>query len=305
MPNIKFDEIDVLLIDHDINVRQSLKNILHDRGFRAIRFGSSLNDIATEVKEAMPDLLISEAVLPDGELAEWVFSLRHSETGDDPFLPVIALTWEPTLELVTSVIESGVDSLITKPITTGDFVKRLKQLVLARKQFIVTSEYIGPVRRKEAVDDAEADLVDAPNRLRAKATGQPLGDIVMQKAIEEINLRKMERHAEQLGILVEATAPKLEAMQWDDDVEADVAQLLYVAYDIARRMGGTKYDHVSGLCQSMTTVCNRIANSEGLPDEKDVKLLRPMGKSIWKGFFATDDEARETARQISDTIGNK
>ena len=117
--NLRFDQVQMLLVDPAQAAREAVRNILRDHGFRIIHQAGSLASIREFFKTGMPDLMICESTLADGDFCELMGQLRHHEIGDNPFLPVIVLTWQPTPELVSRVVGAGVDDLLTKPISTG------------------------------------------------------------------------------------------------------------------------------------------------------------------------------------------
>ena len=65
----------------------------------------------------MPDLLIAETELPDGDFFELVHAIRHHEIGTNPFIPVIALTGDPSPDMVKKATDCGADALLTKPVS--------------------------------------------------------------------------------------------------------------------------------------------------------------------------------------------
>ena len=79
-------------------------------------------------------------------------------------------------------------------------------------------------------------------------------------------------------------------------------RLLYVAEDSRRRMVGTKYDHVSELCQSLIKVTVNIRAAGGSPESKDVRLLNPLSQAIQAGFGTGTAAA---AGDISIPVGTK
>ena len=95
MAKLQFDQIEILVVDPASGSRESVRNILHDQGFRKMVFGESRADIETRMEVRMPDLLISDVNLPDGDFAGLVTHIRHNRIGFNPFVPVIALTWAP------------------------------------------------------------------------------------------------------------------------------------------------------------------------------------------------------------------
>jgi DNA-binding response OmpR family regulator len=172
MAKFDFSDVDVLLIDPDRGAQESIKMILRNNGFRIIREGTTLAEIEAAFAEQMPDILISECQLGGNGFQRMIHQMRHHEIGKNPFLPVIALTAAPTPEIVKRVVNSGADDLIPKPVSTGHLLKRIETLILARKPFVVTSEYIGPNRRTAHDRPEEIPLIDVPNVLKVKATGE-------------------------------------------------------------------------------------------------------------------------------------
>lgn len=302
----RIGDVELLVVDPDQNVRDSLRHVLHDNGFRQLRSGSSWNDIRATLVEGTPDLLISDSMLPDGDLCELIYRLRHHTIGSNPFLPIIALTWEPTPDLVKRVINSGADTLLTKPISASQLVSRIQALIDSRKPFIVTSDYIGPDRRKN--DDRPSDIphFDVPNVLREKVKGLEATNNVqarIDEAFDTINLEKLDRYAVQIGWLVERIVPALgKGEAPDDGIKVHLERLVAVAEDTGHRMIGTRHEHISDLCQSLIVVARNIVGQGDKPLPRDVQLLVPLSNAVRAGFRGdrkTVDAARKIWEEIS------
>lgn len=310
MNKFAFDKVDILLIDPDRTVRMAIRNILIDNGFRNVTIGSTMADIETKLRIGTPDLLISEIKLEDGNLNAFVFGLRHHAVGSNPFLPIIATMWAPTTEDVRAIIQAGADDIITKPLSAGQILQRIKGLIMARKPFVVTSRYIGPDRRKPGADHDRGEKVhpiEVPNTLRAKAIGDKTMSVEqiqfeIDACIKKVNLEKLERHATQLTWLVERILPALNSGPPDDATTKLIQRLRYVSEDSSRRMVGTPYAHVGDLIRSLTGVTQRILDAGEAPLPKDIDLLKPLAQAIQRGFDIHDNEETETAREISKTI---
>lgn len=302
MDKVNFDKVEVLLIDHDTIYRQALFGMLRGMGIRHIRQGATMHEIKTAFLISKPDLLICDAYLPDGNFCNFVNGLRHNLIGGNPFMPVLALTADPTGDLVKEVINSGSDDLLTKPLSATQLEDRIKGLVQDRKPFVVTSDYIGPTRRKSSDRESTIPLLDVPNTLREKATGKrPDTDIQqsIDEAIVQINLQKLERYGVQIVYLADHIVPVLLQGQLDDEVRQHIKRLNFVAGDTSRRMKGTKYDHVSDLCQTLIKVAKDIHAAGDAPSMRDIKLLKPLSSAI-QGGFETGSAA--TAREIVASI---
>ncbi|MDP6883076.1 MAG: response regulator [Rhodospirillales bacterium] len=305
MEKLHFEHVDLLVIDPAASARETIKNILYNQGFRNLYLGASLDELQEHMSHAMPDLLISETELEDGDFCEFVTKLRHHDVGENPFLPVIWLTWEATPERVRSVVNAGVDDLLTKPLSTGHLVNRIKALIKDRKPFIVTSEYIGPDRRTLEERKSGIPQLDVPNTLKVKATGkEKTVDVVkaITSVVAEINVQKLERYGVQVCFLIEHILPNLENGVVDSTNEAFLERLLGVAKDTARRLVGTKYAHISELCDSLVKVTDSILATKDQPNDRDVKLLAPLSQAIKAAFVADDEQTTATVRQIHTQI---
>jgi len=298
-----FNKIEVLLIDVDGTYRQALHTMLRAIGFRNIHQGNTMQDIKRNFLVNEPDLVISDTKLPDGDLCNFIYGLRHHSVGGNPFIPVLALTADPTAELVRKVVNSGADDLLTKPLSANQLMERIDTLIEARKPFVVTSDYIGPTRRKPSNRESNVPLLEVPNTLRDKAKGLK-ADKGLQQAIDaavaEINLQKLERYGVQIVYLADHIVPALLDGIFNEDVRRNIARLNYVAEDTSRRMKGTKYEHVSELCQTMIKVAKDIHAAGNKPSPRDIKLLKPLAFAIQAGFeTGSVTAAREIVASLS------
>ncbi len=314
MEKLALDQIDILLIDPDRAVRSTIRNILVDNGFRNVSVGSGIADIQTKFQIAMPDLLISDIKLGDGNFSDFVYKVRHHDVGGNPFLPIIATAWSPTSDDVRSVVQSGADDIVAKPLSAGQLLQRIMMLIKARKPFVVTSAYIGPDRRKAGDDHDRGgqhiEQVRVPNVLRAKALGDGRANIALiQREIDacsqKVNLQKLDRHAHQALWLVERIVPGLAFGGPDESTLRSLERLLYVAEDIGRRMVGTPFAHVGELCQSLINVTGRILEAGDFPAPKDVDLLRPLATAIQRGFSESGEDVAHMAHEISESVSEK
>lgn len=141
--------------------------------------------------------------------------------------------------------------------------------------------------------------------MRVKVTGEDEGAISqdeINQAIADINIHKLERHAFQIEWLVERIVPALESKQLTEEINEHVDRLLFVAQDISRRLVGTKYEHISELCQSLTKVATDICEDWTNPSAKDIKLLNPLAQAIALTFDPDRDDVA-AAQNIASIIG--
>jgi DNA-binding response OmpR family regulator len=261
--------------------------------------------IETAVATNKVDLMVCDTELPDGDLYDLVYKIRHHELGDNPFVVVTALITAPTPKTVRKIFDAGCDDLIPKPISTGLLFERVLNLARNRKPFVVTSDYIGPDRRPKLRPGTQQNpRIDVPNPLKAKATDDTsAGNLQAEidKVANVLNEQKMERHAYQINYLVARIVPLYEDGTADASIVPHLDRLLYVSEDISRRLEGTRYHHVGELCQSMVNVVRAVRQAPLSPDRKDIALMPALAQAV-KTAFRPQADVVALSRDISTTV---
>ena len=302
--NWNLNDIEVFLNVADLSLRSSINNVLRNNGVRKIHFGQSLAEISSHLELETPDLLICSTHFPDGELYPALHDLRHHKWGKNPFVPIITVTSEPNTEIVKLVLESGADDLLVPPISTNQLLSRIDGLARHRKQFVVTTDYVGPTRRSNSQSrGTEIPMIDVPNTLKMKIAGERslinLADAI-ELALAEINMQKIERHGVQLVYLAERIVDPKRPDRRIENSGPELDKLIDVAEETRSRMMSTKYEHTSTLCGSLLEVAHNIRDSGDQPNEQDLNLLNPLAQAIQVGF--SDSEAANAAHAIADTV---
>jgi DNA-binding response OmpR family regulator len=306
MKNYSFENIRVLVGDPNREVRDAVRGGLYGHGFRYIVVTDRMSVVEAAVATNKVDLMVCDTELPDGDLYDLVYKIRHHELGDNPFIVVTALITEPTPKMVKKIFDAGCDDLIQKPISTGLLFERVLNLARNRKPFVVTSDYIGPNRRaKPRPGTQQNPEIDVPNPLTAKATDDTSTEDLqaeIDRVVNVLNEQKMERHAYQINYLVERVMPLYEDGTADESVTPNLDRLLYVSEDISRRLQGTRYDHVGELCQSMVNVVSAVRQAPLSPDAKDIALLPALAEAIKCAFQPQEHDVVALANDISATV---
>lgn len=302
-----YEKVDLLLVAPRTQNNGSLRQSLNDLDFREIRTGFDFNDILLAMQARAPDLLITDCNLPGGDVCGLVRDIRAHKIGTNPFMSIIVTTWKPSVELVHEVVDSGADDLIVQPTSRGQLGSRIEALTFNRKPFVVTANYIGPDRRKQPRPDRQqVPLLEVPNTLKAKATADV--DVVkLQQAIDAaiiaVNRDKQYRNAAHVEYLVKQILPAYAEGRIDSQLEGYLRELLATAEDVSRRLAGTRFGHVAKLCQALVAVARRLVQAGAVPEEKDLRLLPELAKSI-RIAFAGSERAAEVAEAISDAVAS-
>ncbi len=304
MKEYHLEDVHLLLAERNWEVRECVKGWLRHVGFGTVSGTDKLADLVAWISEGAPDLLISDIDLADGDPCEVFSAIRHHRVGDDPFLPIIALSTSGDHSTVRKVIDTGADDLLVKPICMELLFERITALIRRRKPFVVTSDYIGPCRRKQARAEAGGTLIEVPNSLKAKAVGNSDITAIQEQitaAVAEINEQRMVRYVDRIHELVRGIVGEDGSGRGNSDRSQCLMQLLEVAQDLGRRMIDTRFAHVSDLCQSLVQLTTALVRAGDNPNPRDIRVLPHVADAIRAGF----SEKRETvaiARDISDSV---
>lgn len=212
MPDYDFRSINVVIVDRETNTRRLLRGTLARMGVDKILDFTSVADVPTAMIAIQPDLVFIDADAPDPEGLKFVQGMRNAQAPHNPFVGVIATTWQPTQPLLLKFNASGADDLMVKPFSTKQVQDRLVNLIENRKSFVVTADYVGPDRRRSPREGIQIPLFDVPNTVRLKALGQYDGmkaSDAVGVALAAINVQKTVRNGFQVAFLIEFALPGL------------------------------------------------------------------------------------------------
>jgi DNA-binding response OmpR family regulator len=114
----------ILLVDSDDYVCEKVRQAL-GAGF-ILRCARSLEEAQHLLAEALPDVLVSEMVLPDSSGLDLCRLVRHSLPWQH--LPIMLLTTHSTLQDKIAAFEAGTDDYLVKPFDPRHLVARLRLL---------------------------------------------------------------------------------------------------------------------------------------------------------------------------------
>jgi two-component system nitrogen regulation response regulator GlnG len=100
----------ILICDDDAAIRTVVTQALRRAGHR-VTAAASLADLKREMRGVMPDVVVTDVVLPDGNGLDLVATL----TGEHPDLPVIVLSAQNTLATAVRATEAGAFDYLPKP----------------------------------------------------------------------------------------------------------------------------------------------------------------------------------------------
>ncbi|HEY0300790.1 MAG TPA: hypothetical protein VGC36_05635 [Rhizomicrobium sp.] len=256
MSRLNYESTETLIFDPVTANRTATRAALYTLGFRRIETVPSLDGFADGIRRKPPDLALCEAQGANDDLCRMIQELRQGAAGFNPFIVIIVTAWEKSAALVTRVINSGADDLLLRPFSTALLGQRIESHVERRKGFVVTSDYVGPDRRKDLSRPSNVELFEPPNSLKMKAkdrlsaeeTTQRL-DAELRVARDVLNTEKLRRDAFQISILWRLMQEHVPGAK---SYPAELAKLAALAKGVARRCRDTDYECAVDWCNSVT-----------------------------------------------------
>ncbi len=296
MSDLNLRDVNLVLIDHRTQLRNNLRMALNEAGlhYNNIIDGSEIGTVTQSIQGSLgPDILICDAGVRGGDLFRLTSAIRNNEVGQNPFMAILALSWDPTERLVREAANSGADFLIAAPFSPKQIIDRVRSLVFNRAPFVVTSDYVGPDRRDGAERDTTAPRLEVPNSLRDKTTGQFDAREYreqVQSSISVINSHKMERHACRLAEDAKTAAEDFARDPYSIDPEC-LNRLQISASDLKWRAQEASLLSIAELSEAVQNVIRSVRR--GPPDTigKNIELLKQLSLAI----RAAIDPAAQTA----------
>ncbi|HEY4942019.1 MAG TPA: hypothetical protein VII56_11390 [Rhizomicrobium sp.] len=262
MARLNYESTETLVYDPVTANRTATRAALYTLGFRRIETVATLDAFVDAIRRHPPDLALCESQGADGNLCRIVQDLRQGTAGFNPFIVIIVTAWEKSSGLVTRVVNSGADDLILRPFSTTLLGQRIEIHAERRKGFVVTSEYVGPNRRKDLLRPSAAELFEPPNSLKMKAKDRLSAeeatlrlDSELRAARDVLNSEKLRRDAFQITILWRLMQ---EHVPGAASYEQELAKIAMLSKGVARRCRDTAFESSVDWCDSI------VAAVEGL-----------------------------------------
>lgn len=305
MPENDLSQIDCVLFEPETNVRHLLRDALARLRIQNLQVFGHMEDVRKAFQAGNPDLLIADATSTDSETFKLVQSIRHSQIGANPFIAIIITAFHPTGALLAKVTNCGADSLLVKPVAFRQIKDRIDRLIEQPRNFVVTSDFIGPDRRKSPRDGGSIPLLEVVNTLRMKATGsfaKVNPQALIEAGIRDVNEQKLLRQAFQTAFLIEFALPALAEGKADRMALDHLARVSPVLEDIVHRLpnpiSGSRAripDLSHCLADSVEIVRSQILSGRAPPE---LDRLKESALEIMQAL-SPDKEPESLARDVA------
>ncbi|MFO1238091.1 MAG: hypothetical protein U1F24_13970 [Alphaproteobacteria bacterium] len=307
MTALRFDLASVAVYDPVAMNRNATRNVLYSLGFRDIDSYATLEDLRRAMATSDFDLLVLEAGTAKDPAFDTMGRIRRSEIGRNPFAIILATTWNAEGDLVRRALESGADDLVCRPYSTGSLMERLRSHIHARKGFVVTSDYVGPDRRKEdSRRTHSAKTIHVVNSLRLKAF-EGLTGLEAQAAVQagiaenrgQVNMERLRRAALQIGVIAGFVAGQAAAENGPGARRADLDKILSTAQELSTLAAAEKAQQAQNTAQTIIGVAKTAI--QGVDIAKNAELIARLSVAL-QVTLSPDRQEDECRAELDQTL---
>jgi DNA-binding response OmpR family regulator len=303
MSRLSYDSVDVLIYDPVPSNRTATRAALYALGFRRTETVSTLDAFVEAMQNNPPDIALCEAQGAPEELCATIQQMRQGGASYNPFIVIIVTAWEKSSSLITRVVSSGADDLLLRPFSTSQLGARIESHIERRKSFVITTDYVGPDRRKDNNRGSNAELFDPPNSLKMKTKEKLSSEAIARKldaelktAREKLTNEKLRRDSFQVCILWRLMQEQTIVA---GQVSPDLAKLQALTKSIEARSRDSEFEPAVEWCESV------LAATEGLSLDVDrnasMHLLGHGALSLHQ-VFHPEKSAADQLSEIDATV---
>ena len=297
MSETEYRRANVVLYDPvHVNLRTT-RYALQQLGFREIESFSTVRELKRRVQEEAPHLLVAETGDDEAEVFRLVRAVRAGEISNNPFAAILLTSWKRDTAVVRQAIGSGADDVIIRPFSTTFAEERIRVLVKARKPFIVTSDYIGPDRRKDGEREGGAPPIVAPNMLKAVVEDDEEALSKARAWIDEaqrtVDAERLRRLCLRVIIGAEAAIRELHAGRTP---ALDVGEFVRGAGEVRARLARAKSSEASRVSKALCGVATQLTEPAGFT-LANLSLAKELAMAAYVAF-AGDDGLERSGNEI-------
>ncbi|HSW17313.1 MAG TPA: response regulator [Ramlibacter sp.] len=124
----------VLVIEDDREIRALLQSCLTVEGF-AVQTAVTVSEATAMLRSALPDLVLLDLGLPDGDGADLVREIRRKHS-----LPVLIVSARHQEAEKVKLLDAGADDFLTKPFNVGELLARIRVALRHRGTTVAPAE---------------------------------------------------------------------------------------------------------------------------------------------------------------------
>lgn len=154
----KLSRLRILVVDDNQPIRLLIRSLLLDLGVGIVDMADSGKNGWDEYLKNKPDIIIVDWRMEDVDGIEFTRRVRNNPESHTQHIPIIMTTGFSNKERVFIARDAGVTEFLIKPFTVQGLARHLQHVVENPRQFVISSEFTGPDRRRREEDVGVPEL---------------------------------------------------------------------------------------------------------------------------------------------------
>jgi DNA-binding response OmpR family regulator len=207
---------------------------LYEAGFREVEGYTDFGEFRERIAGEPAELVVADAS-DRLEVHDLVRALRKGELADNPFAVVFLTSWRKDADAISTGLRCGADDIIVRPFSSAFIEARIRTAIDNRKEFVVSSDYFGPDRRRADAprDGAAMRLFSPPNTLKSAIKGDRAAMDEIAAEVEAFKTVVRRERAVRLAIRIGVEVELAIGGKSPSSAVYSLARDLYVAIDPA------------------------------------------------------------------------
>lgn len=276
-------DIDIYLGEPNEQVRESLRAMLRGEGYRRTRTFARMEDLLGAFSENSPDLLIMADDLHESAF-QLVKDIRHFKMGRNPFILITMMVGGDNDAKLKKAVLAGADDVMIKPVSPGKMLDRIIHFTFNRVPFIVTTDYVGPERRRTTDRPSKIRQLLVVNTLRDKAEGKRItaGELNRQveRCMTDVMASRLDSHGLKLGYICNLILKAYEEKKVDKQVHDNLLVLVSVLEDAGRTAKILGEPDLADICTNLARQVEELAETYENPPATGLATLRKLVRAF-------------------------
>ncbi len=149
---INLSKISILVIEDMEPMRRLMVDILKSLGVGTVYSAAEGEKGYSMFAIKKPDIIITDWHMPEMDGLELLEKIRKDPKSPNRTIPIIMISGYCAPSRISKARDLGTTEFLVKPFSSDDLAKRLSHIINAPRDFIITSNFVGPDRRRK--DDA-------------------------------------------------------------------------------------------------------------------------------------------------------
>src|SRR5262245_31712081 len=139
---INLSRANVVVMESNQHAADMLGQILRGFGVGEVQRCTTVSESLAAFENRMPDLIVADPKLRDGDALELLYELRHSKQEPACYTPLIILSGHSTSSQVRKSRDIGANFFVAKPVSPSVLLQRVLWVVNDKRPFVEVSKYI-------------------------------------------------------------------------------------------------------------------------------------------------------------------